>query len=232
VNQKLPTPFQLKWLPKLLGYDYEIVLKKGINNAAADAFSRVNQGAELLQIVGTNVDRTLQSREEIVKMLKFYMKRAQDRMESQANKHRTYREFKVGNWVYLKLQPHRQVTVRQGQEHKLSAKYYGPFLIVERVGRVAYKLQLANHSQIHLIFHISQLKKCHRKGQQMGSLPHLKEDGLLYYKPMEILERRLGKVNNKPVMYVLIQWINRTVEEATWEIYADVLARFSDFDAA
>ncbi|GKG26429.1 hypothetical protein Tco_0399575, partial [Tanacetum coccineum] len=51
----------------------------------------------------------------------------------------------------------------------------------------------------------------------MGSLPQLKEDELLDYKPMAILERRLGKVNKKPVMYVL-------VEEATWEIYADVLA--------
>ncbi|GJR99782.1 putative mitochondrial protein [Tanacetum coccineum] len=39
------------WLPKLLGYDYEIVFKKGVDNAAVDAFSRVYQGAELLQIV-------------------------------------------------------------------------------------------------------------------------------------------------------------------------------------
>ncbi|GJY61612.1 hypothetical protein Tco_0462269 [Tanacetum coccineum] len=45
-----------------------------------------------------NVDGTLQSREEIVKMLKFHMKRAQDRMESQANKHRTDREFEVVPW--------------------------------------------------------------------------------------------------------------------------------------
>ncbi|GKD17120.1 hypothetical protein Tco_1206278, partial [Tanacetum coccineum] len=142
-----------------------------------------------------NVDGTLQSREEIVKMLKFHMKRAQDRMESQANKHRTDREFEV-------------------------------------VGRVAYKLQLPNHSQIHTVFRISQLKTCHGKDEQMGSLPYLKEDGLLDYKPMAILERRLGKLNNKPVMYVLIQWTNILVGKATWEIYADVLARFHNFDAA
>ncbi|GJU88043.1 putative mitochondrial protein [Tanacetum coccineum] len=37
LNQKLTTPFQLKWLPKVLGYDNEIVFKKGIDNAAADA---------------------------------------------------------------------------------------------------------------------------------------------------------------------------------------------------
>nr|GFC80031.1 retrotransposon-related protein [Tanacetum cinerariifolium] len=99
-------------------------------------------------------------------MLKFHMKRAQDKMKSQTNKHTTDREFEEGTWVYLKLQPHRQ----------------------------------------------------------MLSLPHLREDGLLAYKPMAILERRLGKLNNKPVMYVLIHWTNRPIEEATWEIYADVLA--------
>ncbi|GJR99783.1 hypothetical protein Tco_0316292 [Tanacetum coccineum] len=99
-------------------------------------------------------------------------------MECQANKHITNREFEVGTWVYLKLQPHKQVTVRQGQQHKLSAKYYGLFFIKERVGRAAIK-----------------------KGQQMGSLPQPKEDGLLDYKPMEILERRLEKVNNKPIEF-------------------------------
>ncbi|GJZ12877.1 reverse transcriptase [Tanacetum coccineum] len=114
-----------------------------------------------------NVDRTLHSREEAINMLKFHMKRAQDRMEIQANKHRTDREF-----------------------------------------------------------------ECHGNDQQMGSLAQLKEDGLLDYKPMVILERRLKKLHNKPVMYVLIEWTNRTVEEATWEIYDDVLARFPDFDVA
>ena len=165
-------------------------------------------------------------------MLQFHMKRAQDRMRSQANKHRTDRQFEVGNWVYLKLQPHRQVTVRQGQQHKLSAKFYGPFLVEEKIGEVAYKLQLPSHSQIHPVFHISQLKKCHGDKHKMGELPQLKEDGLLVFKPLAILERRLGKLNNKPVMYVLIQWTNRPKEEATWEIYVDLLQRFPDFDPA
>ena len=178
------------------------------------------------------VDRSLQTREEAIQMLKFHLKRSQDRMQNQANKHRTDRHFDVGTWVYLKLQPHRQVTVRQGQQHKLSSKFYGPFLIEERIGEVAYRLKLPPQSQIHPVFHISQLKKCHGNGHQMGVLPQLREDGLLDYKPQAILERRLGKLNNRPVMYVLIQWTNRPVEEATWEIYADLLQRFPDFDPA
>ncbi|GKE38981.1 reverse transcriptase domain, reverse transcriptase zinc-binding domain protein, partial [Tanacetum coccineum] len=60
----------------------------------------------------------------------------------------------------------------------------------------------------------------------MGVLPQLREDGLLENKPLAILERKLGKVNNKPVMFMLIQWNNKPVEEATWEIYGDLITRF------
>nr|GEV54308.1 hypothetical protein [Tanacetum cinerariifolium] len=131
--------------------------------------------------------------------------KGQDRMRNQANKHRTDIQFKVGGWVYLKLRPHRQVSIRQGQQHKLSPKYYGPFKVAERIKEVAYRLELPNSSQIHSVFHISQLKKCHGKDHSVGVLPQLREDGLLENKPMAILEKRLGKVNNKPVMFVLIQ---------------------------
>ncbi|GJY25612.1 reverse transcriptase [Tanacetum coccineum] len=129
------------------------------------------------------VDRTLQAREEAIKMLKFHLKR--------------------------------QVSIRKGQHHKLSSKYYGPFKVAERIGEVAYILELPSSSQIHQVFHISQLKKCHGKDHSVGVLPQLREDELLENKPMAIMERRLGKVNNKPVMFVLIQWTNKPVEEAT-----------------
>ncbi|GKG25468.1 putative mitochondrial protein [Tanacetum coccineum] len=45
LDQRLTTPFQTKWLPKLLGFDYEISYKKGNENMAANAFSRVNSSA-------------------------------------------------------------------------------------------------------------------------------------------------------------------------------------------
>ncbi|GKB31446.1 hypothetical protein Tco_0870847, partial [Tanacetum coccineum] len=100
-------------------------------------------------------DRTLQAREEAIKVLKFHLKRSQDRMRNQANKHRTDRQFKVDDWVYLKLQPHKKVSIRHGQQHKLSSKYYGPFKVAERIGEVAYRLKLPSSSQIHPVFHIS-----------------------------------------------------------------------------
>nr|GEW27581.1 putative receptor-like protein kinase [Tanacetum cinerariifolium] len=58
------------------------------------------------------------------------------RMKSQADKHKTDRQYAVGDWVYLKHQPHRQVSVRQGQQRKLSTKYHGPFVIEEMIGEL------------------------------------------------------------------------------------------------
>nr|GEX34495.1 hypothetical protein [Tanacetum cinerariifolium] len=85
--------------------------------------------------------------------------------------------------------------------------------VAEKIREVAYRLELLNSSQIHLVFHILQLKICHGKYHNVGVLPQLREYGLLENKPMAILERRLGKVNNKPVMFVLIRWTNKSVKE-------------------
>nr|GEX34284.1 retrotransposable element Tf2 [Tanacetum cinerariifolium] len=133
-----------------------------------------------------SVDRSLKAREEVVDVCKFHLKRAHDRMKSQADKHRTDREFMVGDWVYLKLHPCRQLTIRKDKQHKLSPKYYGPFQIVTRFGQVAYKLQLPNSSQIHDAFHISQLKKCKGVVTQSGSLHAFDTQGVMRMEPLVI----------------------------------------------
>ncbi|GJU46256.1 gypsy/ty3 retroelement polyprotein [Tanacetum coccineum] len=53
LNQRITTPFQAKWLPKLIGFDYEIDYKKGKDNVVADALSRIQQPGQLFQILLT-----------------------------------------------------------------------------------------------------------------------------------------------------------------------------------
>jgi len=53
------------------------------------------------------VDRSLKAREECIEMLKFHLNRAQQRMKHQADSHRMDKQFAVGDWVYVKLQPYR-----------------------------------------------------------------------------------------------------------------------------
>ncbi|GKF57876.1 retrotransposable element Tf2 [Tanacetum coccineum] len=132
-------------------------------------------------------------------------------------------------WVYVKLQAHRQVTIRQTIQNKLSPKYYGPFLIIAKVGLVAYKLDLPSGSQVHPVFHVPQLKLCKGNSFKKVLLPHCGDEGLLSVKPEKILDRRIGKVNNRAVVHVLVKWINHGEEDAMWELAEDLLKRFPDF---
>nr|GEU89435.1 hypothetical protein [Tanacetum cinerariifolium] len=171
------------------------------------------------------VDKTMQAREQAIAMLQFHLKRSQNRIKSMADKNRSDRNFKVGMKVYLKLQPYRQSTVRQGTHHKFAAKYYGPSVVIAKVGKVAYKLQLPPDSQIHPVFDVSQLKLWKGTNHQVGVLPLCGPDGVLSVEPEAIIGRRLGKLNNKAILYVLVKWVNQTEEEAIWKLYTDLLQR-------
>ncbi|KAK4729763.1 hypothetical protein R3W88_022751 [Solanum pinnatisectum] len=68
--------------------------------------------------------------------------------------------YLVGEWVYVKLKPYRQNTVRLHQHPKLGRRYFGPFKTLKRIGDVTDKIELPDDARIHLIFHISMLKRC------------------------------------------------------------------------
>lgn len=61
----------------------------------------------------------------------------------------------MGDWVFLKLHPFQQQSIRSTIQTKLSSKYYGPFLVMEKVGNLAYKLDLPARSLVHPILNIS-----------------------------------------------------------------------------
>lgn len=79
------------------------------------------------------VDRSLEARETIIELLKFHISRAQQRMKDLANKHRSNRVFAVDDWVYLKLQPYRQVSIVARPFNQLPARHYSPYPIEARI---------------------------------------------------------------------------------------------------
>ncbi|GJZ09114.1 transposon ty3-G gag-pol polyprotein [Tanacetum coccineum] len=178
------------------------------------------------------VDKTLREREAAVEALKLHVSRAQSKMKSHADKGRTDKKFDCGDWVFLKLQPHRQVSLRQGKLNKFSSKFFGPFKIIQRIGQVAYKLDLPSNSQIHNVFHVSKLRKCRHSShdQASGTLPPCDLSGVFLVEPLAILDRRMAKKGNGMEIYVLVQWTNGTVEDATWESVIELQSKFPTFD--
>ena len=82
----------------------------------------------------------LKDRQRIDELLKKNLKEAMNSMEVYADKKRSAREVEVGDCVYLRRQPYRQNSVEMMGNSKLSAKYLGPYQIVQQIGKVAYRL--------------------------------------------------------------------------------------------
>ena len=102
--------------------------------------------------------------------------------------------------------------------HKLSPRFFGPFQILERIGEVAYKLDLPVGSAIHPVFHVFCLKtKLGKHNVSMSLLPSVNSQGFPTLEPVAILQTRSHKLQNRTITQHLIQWQGGTVNDATGE---------------
>lgn len=136
---------------------------------------------------------------------------AQIHQKSYADRHQPDLEFRVGDFVLLKVSPWKGV-IRFWKRGKLGPRYIGPFRVSSRVGKVAYRLDLSNElSQIHNTFHVPQLRKCITNEAAVISLDEIQVDESLNYieRPIAILDRKTKVLRNKEVKLVKVQWQHR-----------------------
>nr|GFA50571.1 retrotransposable element Tf2 [Tanacetum cinerariifolium] len=136
------------------------------------------------------------------------------------------KQFQVGDLVYLRLCNYRQTSIAARANQKLSKRYLGPYRILEKIGPVAYRLQLPITSRVHPVFHVSLLKESHN--QSIST--EFPSEWLTDYQadnpePERILEQR----NSGNKKEVLIQWKNQEVSDATWEDLQEITIQFPEF---
>jgi hypothetical protein len=98
--------------------------------------------------------------------------------------------FEIGDFVYLKVSPMRS-TRRFRVKGKLAPRYVRPFKVIDCTGEVAYQLELPPQlSEVHDMFHVSQLNKCLRVPEEQLPMEYLDLGGDLTYseRPIKILD--------------------------------------------
>jgi hypothetical protein len=169
----------------------------------------------------------VQQHEQQLQLIKQNLTRAQNKYKQAADKNKKDFEFSVGDQVLLKLQPYTQSTIANRPFPKLAFKYFGPFSVLQRIGKVAYKLDLPADSLIHPVFHISQLKPYTPNYTPVFDvLPQLTDLEAADTVSEQILEHRMIKRGNTAIPQVKIKWRGLPDSATTWEDYYVIKAQF------
>ncbi|KAL4581119.1 hypothetical protein LXL04_017328 [Taraxacum kok-saghyz] len=138
-----------------------------------------------------DLEQQLIAHDDMLKLLRLNLTKAQDRICQQANSKRRDLTFQVGDYVFLKIQPYRQKSLAKRRYEKLSPRFFGPYRIKRTVGLVAYELELPADARIHPVFHVSMLKPA-RGSFSPDSIPPLPitNDLELDVVPASILDHR------------------------------------------
>lgn len=218
----------VKWLP-WVEYIYNTSWHSSTGRTPFEIVYGCPSPTLLSYIPGTacvdSVEQELLERDTLLKQVRLKLSQAQNRMKQVYDKNHKQRVFLSGDLVYVRLHPYCQHSVEKHLNMKLAAKYYGPYRVVNRVGEVAYKLELPPGSKIHPIFHVSLLK------QQIG--PRFSPSTTLPEAPYServlhsqaILESQ-GKDRTKEL---LVHWQGYSPADATWERITTLQQQFPNF---
>ncbi|KAD5961708.1 hypothetical protein E3N88_13181 [Mikania micrantha] len=177
------------------------------------------------QIIGPEF---IQETTDKITLIQERIKAARDRQKSYADNRRRPLEFQVGDRVMLKVSPWKGI-FRFGKRGKLSPRFVGPFKILERIGSVAYRLELPSElSNIHDVFHVSNLKKCLTDESLIVPLEEIHIDEKLQFseEPVEVMDREMKVLKRSRIPIVKVRWNSQRGPEYTWEREDQMKAKY------
>ncbi|GKA26166.1 putative reverse transcriptase domain-containing protein [Tanacetum coccineum] len=236
VAYKLELPEEL--IPRLIKEEERVYKARSKAKKARKEATKAEVGEG--QLIGPEL---VQETTEKISQIKDRLKAARDRQKSYADKRRKPLEFSVGDYVLLKVSPWKGV-VRFRKKGKLAPRFVGPFEIIEKVGPVAYQLDLPEElNGVHDTFHVSNLKKCLADPTLQVPLDEIRVDAKLNFveEPVEILEREFKKLKRSRIAIVKVRWNSKRGPEFTWEredqmklkyphLFSDILYRVDGGD--
>ncbi|KAH6783568.1 hypothetical protein C2S52_008527 [Perilla frutescens var. hirtella] len=164
----------------------------------------------------------------MLQCLKFFTQQTQNHMKVNADKSTMEKKFEGGNWGYLKIQPYRQSSVLRHKNLKLSLPCYG---VLEKVGQVAYRLDLTDRTKVYHVFHILLLKK--KVGEEIIPLTELAsvdEEGTFKPAPTFARDTRTIQRGRDQVTQLLVKWGEESEDLVPWEDVEFLQRKFPQLD--
>ncbi|CAJ2638229.1 unnamed protein product [Trifolium pratense] len=162
----------------------------------------------------------VQETTEKIRMIREKMKASQSRQKSYHDKRRKDIEFQEGDHVFLRVKSTTGVG-RALKSRKLTSRFIGPFEILKRVGKVAYRIALPpSLANLHDVFHVSQLRKYVSDPTHVieSDDVQVRDDLTIETVPLRIEGREVKRLRNKEIASVKVVWGGPAGENATWEL--------------
>ncbi|GJR00853.1 hypothetical protein Tco_0523837 [Tanacetum coccineum] len=181
---------QRRWLELLSDYDCEIRYHSGKANVVADALSRKERVKPLRAEVG---DAQLTG-PVIIHETTEKIVQIKSRIQAARDRQKSYATLDVNRW--------------------------SPFKVIERVGTVAYKLELPQQlSRVYNTFYVSNLKKCLFDESLLIPLEELRVDEKLHFveELVEFMDHEIKQMKRSRIPIIKVKWNSKRGPEFTWE---------------
>ena len=147
------------------------------------------------------------------------IQKAQARYTAQANKKRQHVEFKLHDYVWLRIEKRRLKNIEKHPKVKLAPRFYGPFKIIQVINPNAYRLDIPHHWHIHNSFHVSLLRKFKGDPPAVPIVedPALLEDDEELLVPHSIIDHDVTTTRTGiEYQRYLVKYKNHSIEECQW----------------